>query len=387
MTDARITEAWLHDPVAQSVCAMLTSAGYQAHFVGGCVRNALIGAPVTDLDISTNAYPETVSKLARKAGFHAVPTGIEHGTVTVVADSHPFEVTTWRKDVETDGRRAVVAFADRLEDDARRRDFTMNALYAAPDGQIIDPLSGLQDLLARKVRFIDDAHDRIREDYLRILRFFRFHAWYGDADAGLDPNALAAISELSDGIDTLSRERVGSEVVKLLAAADPAPSVAAMAASGVLARIMPGLDATALPILVHFEKDRGVAPDAMRRLAVLGGCDHKDALRLSNLDARRLDTLLEHRGSTEKPAAMGYRLGADVARDVVLMNAALMEAPPPDDFIEACSAGSHAVLPVTANDLMPRFQGAELGARLKALESKWVDSGFKLTREQLLGLP
>lgn len=225
---------------------------------------------MTDLDISTNAHPETVSKLSRKAGFHAVPTGIEHGTVTVVADSHPFEVTTWRKDVETDGRRAVVAFADRLEDDARRRDFTMNALYAAPDGQIIDPLGGLQDLLARKVRFIDDAHDRIREDYLRILRFFRFHAWYGDADAGLDPDALAAISELSDGIDTLSRERVGSEVVKLLAAPDPAPSIAAMAGSGVLARIMPGLDATALPILVHFEQDRGVAPDAMRRLAVLG---------------------------------------------------------------------------------------------------------------------
>ena len=387
MTGARITESWLHDPVAQSVCAMLTSAGYQAHFVGGCVRNALFGAPVTDLDISTNAHPETVSKLARKAGFHAVPTGIDHGTVTVVADGHPFEVTTWRKDVETDGRRAVVAFADRLEDDARRRDFTMKALYAAPDGQIIDPLGGLQDLLARKVRFIDDAHDRIREDYLRILRFFRFHAWYGDADAGLDPDALAAISELSDGIDTLSRERVGSEVVKLLAAPDPALSVAAMAGSGVLARIMPGLNAKALPILVHFEQDRGVAPDAMRRLAVLGGCDHKDALRLSNLDARRLDTLLEHRGSTEKPATMGYRLGADVARDVVLMNAALMETPPPDDFIDGCNAGSHAVLPVTANDLMPRFQGAELGARLKALETKWVDSGFKLTREQLLGLP
>lgn len=387
MTPPRITAAWIADPVAQAVCRMLTEAGHQAHFVGGCVRNALMNEPVSDLDIATDARPEIVSRLAKTAGFHPVPTGIEHGTITVVAHSHPFEITTWRKDIETDGRRAVVAFADALEDDARRRDFTMNALYAAPDGQVVDPLGGLPDLMARKVRFIDDPHDRIREDYLRILRFFRFHAWYGNDDAGLDPDALAAVAELSSGLETLSKERVGSELVKLLTAPDPAPSVASMAMAGVLQAIMAGLDAKPLPILVHFEQLFGVAPDPMRRLAVLGGQDHKDALRLSNLDARRLETLLDHRGSQQTPAALGYRLGGSLARDVILTNAALFETPPPDGFLADCVRGAHAVFPVTANDLMPAYKGAALGARLKELESDWVSSDFKMTREQLLGRP
>ncbi len=173
----RISADWLTGKQPQAVCAMLTEAGHQAWFVGGCVRNALIGAPISDIDITTDAPPERVTILAKNAGFHPVPTGFDHGTVTVVVQGHPFEVTTFRHDVETDGRRAVVAFANTIEDDAHRRDFTMNALYAAPDGLVADPLGGLPDLEARRVRFIDDAHDRIREDYLRILRFFRFHAW------------------------------------------------------------------------------------------------------------------------------------------------------------------------------------------------------------------
>ena len=205
----RITENWIKDQAAQKVCAMLTDAGKQAWFVGGCVRNALLGAPVSDLDISTDARPEEVIALAAAAGLKPVPTGIDHGTVTVVVDRHPFEVTTFRRDVETDGRRAVVAFADTMEEDASRRDFTMNALYAAPDGTVVDPLGGLPDLEARRVRFIGDPHDRIREDYLRILRFFRFHAWYGSD--GLDRDGYAACAELSDGLENLSKERVGQE--------------------------------------------------------------------------------------------------------------------------------------------------------------------------------
>ncbi|MEC7761091.1 MAG: CCA tRNA nucleotidyltransferase [Pseudomonadota bacterium] len=366
---------------------MLTDAGHQAHFVGGCVRNALIGAPVSDLDIATDAHPEIVSDLARKAGFNPVPTGIEHGTVTVVVAGHPFEITTWRKDIETDGRRAVVAFADTLEDDARRRDLTMNALYAAPDGRVVDPLGGLPDLMARRVRFIGDPHDRIREDYLRILRFFRFHAWYGDPEGGMDAEGLAAVAELAEGLAALSKERVGSEMIKLLSAPDPAPAVAAMAATGVLAAIMEGLDPKALPILVHFEQAQGIAPDPMRRLAVLGGQDHKDALRLSNSDARRLSHLFDYRGDMRPPAELGYRLGAATAEDAVLMNATLLETPPPADFRAACVRGAEARFPVTANDLMPEFQGAELGARLKHLESDWISSDFTKTREQLLGRP
>ncbi|MAM63417.1 CCA tRNA nucleotidyltransferase [Maritimibacter sp. UBA3975] len=384
MTAARITGSWIRDPAAQSVCLMLTNAGYEAHFVGGCVRNALIGAPISDLDVATNARPETVTILAQSAGFQAIPTGIEHGTVTVVLDKIPFEVTTWRRDVETDGRRAVVAFADRLDEDARRRDFTMNALYATPDGTVVDPLGGLIDLEARRVRFIDDAAARIREDYLRILRFFRFHAWYGDPTGGLDPEALAAISELSGGIETLSRERVGAEMVKLLAAPDPAPAIAVMDRTGVLHRVMEGLDPAALPLLVHFEGLLRVAPDSMRRLAVLGGCDHKDSFRLSKAQDRHLQVLLEHRGSPKTPAALGYKLGKARARDVVLMNAALLESPPHPRDLKEIAHGARAQFPVVAGDLIPDHEGAALGAKLKELEDRWIASGFELTRDDLL---
>lgn len=225
----RITEDWLTNPATQAVCAALEAGGAQALFVGGCVRNALMGVPVSDIDISTDAVPERVIVLAEAAGIKAVPTGIDHGTVTLIKDGIPHEVTTFRKDVETDGRRAVVAYSTCIEEDAARRDFTMNALYARSDGTVLDPLGGLPDLRARRVRFIGDAGDRIREDYLRSLRYFRFHALYGCDELGFDPEALAAIAGNLDGLATLSRERVGAELLKLLSAPDPAPTAVSTA--------------------------------------------------------------------------------------------------------------------------------------------------------------
>ena len=231
----RITGDWITRESTQALMKALNDAGHKALFVGGCVRNALLGVPVADVDIATDALPEEVMRIALAAKMKPVPTGIDHGTVTVVSGSIPHEVTTFRKDVETDGRRAVVAFATDVADDAHRRDLTINALYALADGTLVDPLGGLPDLKARRVRFIEDAEARIREDYLRALRFFRFHAYYGDPAAGMDPEALAAIAANLDGLDTLSRERVGAELLNLLAAPDPAPAVAAMAQTGALA--------------------------------------------------------------------------------------------------------------------------------------------------------
>jgi poly(A) polymerase len=381
----RITDDWLRDPGAQSVCAMLLDAGFQAYFVGGCVRNALLGVPITDIDLTTDATPEQVVALANAAGFNPVPTGIEHGTVTVVVEGNPLEVTTFRRDVETDGRRAVVSFARSIEEDAHRRDFTMNALYATADGTVLDPLGGLNDLRARRVRFIDDACDRIREDYLRILRFFRFHAWYGDPAGGLDGEAMAAVANLAGGLDTLSRERVGAEMRKLLAAPDPAPSVGAMAQAGVLARVLPGADMRALAPLVHLEGAAGAPPDAMRRLACLGGDDHQERFRLSNTDARDLARLRDHLGSAAGPEELAYRLGADAARDVVLLNAATLEAGIPDHLEARLATGGSAEFPLRANDLMPNYLGAALGAKLRELEDRWIASGFVLTRDDLLG--
>lgn len=381
----RITDAWLTGPAPQAVCGMLTGAGHQSWFVGGFVRNALIGAPITDIDITTDAAPERVTALAKAAGFKPVPTGFEHGTVTVVVQGAPFEITTFRRDVETDGRRAVVAYAGSIEEDAHRRDFTMNALYADADGRVADPLRGLPDLAARRVRFIDAAEDRIREDYLRILRFFRFHAWYGDPEAGLDAEALAAIAELSAGLETLSRERVGAEIKKLLAAPDPGPSVAAMAATGVLGLVLPGADARALPVLVHHEAGLGVAPDPMRRLACLGGDNYVERLRLSKAEGKHLARLRDHLGRGETPAELGYRLGATEGRDVALLTAALTGQPLPPDLETALALGTEAQFPLKPRDLMPGFSGQALGARLSALEARWIASGFRLTRDALLG--
>lgn len=376
-----IEQDWIADQHLQRVLACLADGGHRAYLVGGCVRNALMGLPTSDIDIATDARPERVLALAGQAGLKVVPTGIEHGTVTIVAGGVPHEVTTFRRDVETDGRRAVVAFADRLEEDAARRDFTMNALYADASGQVIDPLGGLPDLLARRVRFVGEPADRIREDYLRILRFFRFHAVYGDAEAGPDPDGLAACAAHVEGLEQLSRERIGHEMRRLLAASDPAPAVATMQATGILARVLPGADPRALAPLVHLEG--GFLPDWLRRLACLGGTDAPAALRLSREEGRRIAVLAGLVGAADGPAGMAFRHGADVARDVILLRGALLETPLPAGWQDAVARGDAAVFPVRAADL-PGLSGAPLGARLRELEARWIASDFGLSREQLL---
>ncbi|MDE4172869.1 CCA tRNA nucleotidyltransferase [Phaeobacter sp. PT47_59] len=383
----RITEDWLTAPETQAVCAALTAEGAEAFFVGGCVRNALLGAPVSDIDIATDATPEVVLELAKKAGIRAVPTGIDHGTVTLIEGGIPHEVTTFRKDVATDGRRAVVAFATDIAEDAARRDFTVNALYARPDGSIVDPLGGMPDLEARRIRFIGTAEDRIREDYLRSLRYFRFHAWYGDQAAGFDPDALAAIAANLDGLERLSRERVGTELLKLLAAPDPAPAIAVMRQTGVLAQILPGAEDRALAPLLHLEGQAGLASDPIRRLAsISAGLDLQDPLRLSKEQARRLDRLYEAATGTMGPGELGYRLGAEQGRDALILRAALMEQPLASKALEEADHGAVQSFPVVAGDLMPGLSGAALGAELKRLEAAWIASGFVLDRAQLLAL-
>ncbi|MCH2068547.1 CCA tRNA nucleotidyltransferase [Shimia sp.] len=380
----KVTGDWLTAAPTQAVCAMLETHGHQALLVGGCVRNALLGAPVNDIDISTDARPERVMELAKGAGLNAIPTGIDHGTITVVADGIPHEITTFRHDVETDGRRAVVAFSDNVEDDARRRDFTMNALYARSDGTVVDPLGGIEDLKARRLRFIDNAEDRIREDYLRILRYFRFHAYYGDPAEGMDPEALAAIAANIDGLASLSRERVGSETVKLMGAPDPAPSVAAMRQTGALTAILPGTDDRALAPLVHLEEMHAVAIDPIRRLTVLGGDNIAEALRLSNKAVRHRDVLRNGLESSDAPGALGYHHGVEAATSILLLRAAVFEMPLMSDDLAAAQNGSEAQFPIRPKDLIERFQGAALGKALKELESRWIASGFALTKPELL---
>lgn len=378
----RIDGDWLKAEPTQGVLSMLTDAGHQAFAVGGCVRDSLLGAPVKDIDIATDALPETVMALAARAGFRAIPTGIDHGTVTIVAHDVPHEVTTFRRDVETDGRRATVAFSDSVADDALRRDFTMNALYADQAGSVLDPVGGLPDLEARRIRFIENADTRIREDYLRSLRFFRFHAWYADPAQGFDPGAMSAIASNITGLETLSRERIGSEVQKLLAASDPAPAVAGMRVTGVLAAILPGADDTALAPLVHLEAETATLPDALRRLAVMGGHGVEAALRMSRKDAGRLADI--RKAAEMSPGEAGYRLGADSARDGLLVMAAVSGLPADTGAIETARFGAQQVFPVRAADLMPDLDGPALGRWLDRLEKAWIASGFMLDRAALL---
>ena len=378
----KVSGDWLHHEATQALCAMLEKAGFQALFVGGCVRNALLGEPVADIDIATDARPEKVTELAISAGFRAIPTGITHGTVTILAGGRPHEVTTFRRDLETNGRHAVVAFGTSLTEDAARRDFTMNALYADRQGQVVDPLGGLPDLLSRHLRFVGDPQARIREDHLRILRFFRFHAWYGDPAAGPDAEGLAACAALAEGIDNLSRERIGAEMRKLLSAPNPAPAMASMAAAGVLGRVLPGADISALAPLVHLE---GAAPVRwLRRLAVIGGETPGKNLRLSRVEYVTVVQIRDVLGTATSPAALGWQLGADIATDAVLARAAILQSTLPPDWQAEIQRGAKSRFPVSAADLMPDLQGPALGHRLKELQTRWLANDLHLSKPALL---
>lgn len=369
----RLEGDWVTRPATQAVFDALEAQGGSAFFVGGCVRDALMGRDVGDIDLATALVPDVVTEAAEAAGLNAIPTGLDHGTITVVSDGVPHEVTTFRRDVETDGRRAVVAFSDQMDEDAARRDFTMNALYADRKGLVIDPLGGLPDLEARLVVFIGEAADRIAEDHLRILRFFRFHAWF--AAPGFDADALGAIAGGLDGLERLSRERIGAEMLKLLAAPDPASALATMERIGVLARILPGADAAPLGPLVEAEQAAGRAPDALLRLVSLGGTEVDERLRLSRKEAGVVAEMRAAMGETDAAATAYYR-GARAAWAGALLQGRM-------NVGDQIAKGERAEFPVSAADFMDRFEGPALGAKLREVEARWVASGFALTADEL----
>ena len=286
---------WLKDKALQKLLAVLSADGEEARIAGGAVRNALLGEAVTDIDIATTCLPDETEKRAAEAGFKPVPTGKAHGTITVVAQGKPFEVTTLRADVENHGRHATVAFGRDWQVDAERRDFTINALYATADGQVIDLVGGIADLEKRNLRFIGNAEDRIREDYLRILRFYRFFAWYGSGRP--DAEGIKASARLKSGLSQLSAERIWAELKKLLAAPDPSRALLWMRQSGVLTAVLPesekwGIDA--VPGLVAAERDLGWPVDpTLRLMSIIPPTAERvdslsERLKLSKNEAKRL---------------------------------------------------------------------------------------------------
>lgn len=376
----KISAPWV---IAAASRAVMDALG-EGFFVGGCVRNALLGAPVTDIDVATPLLPDDVRQRLEAAGLKAIPTGVAHGTVTAVHNGTPIEITTFRADVETFGRHATVSYTTEMAVDASRRDFTMNALYADREGEVIDPLGGMADLMVRRIRFIGDPHDRIREDYLRILRFFRFHAWYG-AD-GLDADGLAACAELAEGVEDLARERIGWEFRKLLSAPDPAPCTASMATAGVLMRCLPGADPAALAPLVHVEEISGESPNWITRLAAIGGENPVQNLRLSRAEAQRLERLRGAIESDTAPAVMGYRFGGEIAFAASLVMHASVGTEPPAGLRAEIARGASQQFPLTAGDLIAAGMspGPELGVTLARAEAAWIESGFSHSKDELM---
>jgi len=371
----QVSGIWLEDRAAQTLLGALEAESYQAYFVGGCVRNALLGLPVKDLDVATSARPEVVIKIAKALGFKPVPTGLEHGTVTVVGKGSVIEVTTFRKDVETDGRHAVVAFSDRLEDDAARRDFRMNALYADRSGTVTDPTGGVADIEARKICFVGAPDQRIREDYLRIVRLFRFAAQLGFGAEGIDPVAAQAAARLSYGLRHVSIERQTSEILKLLEADELMATLHLMQETGVLARILRGVS---LPVLQRFA-DIGES-EPVARLAALLVFSGEMPLRLSKKEQRLFDALRSFAWSTQSGEELAYQTDAPTAREAVFLRAALVGGVADVTGLEA-AAGQH--FPLAAKDL-PHLSGKALGDALKHAEKAWLASGFTLSKEQLL---
>lgn len=353
--------------------------GYQLLAVGGCVRNTLLGRPITDIDLSTDARPDEVQARLEKAGIKSVPTGIDHGTVTAVLGD-PYEITTFRRDVATDGRRAVVAFADNMVEDSLRRDFTVNAMYLDAEGNVFDPQGGLMDISPLRLRFIGDANQRIAEDYLRILRFFRFFAEYANPDDGIDPDGLAACAAGAEGLALISKERIGSEIIKILAAPNAAIALASMVQSGVMRHVLPGADVTTVAILQHLED--GPA-DPICRLAALGQFDVRTMLRLSKQQQSRYQILRDAALSDELPAVLGYWLGAKVGWGAVLVRSALMQTTPTQSTKSEVQRGADQVFPLAALDLTSDLSGAALGAGLKRAKAYWIENDFTPDRIEL----
>jgi poly(A) polymerase len=403
MEDRLVAALALRDGRAGQVLAALDRDGEEARVVGGAVRNALLGMPPGDIDIATTALPEEVMRRASGAGFRPVPTGIEHGTVTIVVDGIPFEVTTLREDVETYGRRARVVFGRDWRRDAQRRDFTINALFVSRDGTLHDFVGGRGDLEAHRVRFIGDPATRIAEDHLRLLRFFRFHATYGEGEP--DAAGLLASIRARDRIEVLSRERVRTELVKLLVAPRAAPTLAIMTDAGILGPVLGGV-----PLLASFQRmaaietAAGLAPDPCRRLGALAAWIVEDAerladrLRLSNAETERLISMaqawwqISPAGGEHLLRMLLYRLGEQHYTDRVALawSRAQVGASDPD-WQRALSLPQRwrmPTFPLKAADFIARGvgRGPELGRALAAAEAAWVAADFPLEPAALVAI-
>ena len=380
----QINSEWIKNKVTQNILKIFEGADHNAYLVGGCIRNSILNIPVTDIDISTDATPQQTVDLFNRENFKVAPTGFSHGTVTVISEGIPYQITTMRSDQNTDGRHADVVFSDDIKKDAERRDFTINALYADSTGKIINPIGGLEDFNPLAIKFIGDPNNRIQEDYLRILRFFRFHAQFSELVTQFDKVALDAIEKNQDGLKKLSKERIWSELKKILSTSNPARSLYKMSQLGILEIILENKNSHNIKRFNLIEKKMGLEPEPIRRLVAITENTEDTFLNLSRKEAKKFSLLKGLLKKKHDPAELVYQFNREIAQSVLAIYTFYKGEKLKLSDIKKIEKACLFPCPITGAQISKYMDGAAVGIKIKEAHRVWINSNFKSDEAKIL---
>ena len=375
---------WLRNPSAQKLSKLYKSFGYQVLFVGGCVRNTILKMPVTDIDLATDAQPEEIIKIAKENNIRFVPTGLAHGTITLIIDNKNYQITTFRTDFDHDGRYAKVEFTESLLLDASRRDLTINALYCNHVGEVIDPLNGLDDIKKQKIKFIGNPNERIKEDNLRILRFFRFQAIYGNKNLEIDSIALEACHNHKSKLAALSKERITSELRKILSASNPLEVIIKMNETGVLNELFQKVSIDSLEAYLKTEEKFKININWLGRLLSLQVTQEKESLKLTRCEFKFLKQTKSAIENQIHVLEFSYYNGVENGKIYSILQNFRHNIILSKNLLNQINSLATKKFPITAKDLMPEIRGKKLGEALRSLEDRWIKSNFTLSKIELL---
>ena len=375
---------WLRNPSAQKLSKLYKSFGYQVLFVGGCVRNTILKMPVTDIDLATDAQPEEIIKIAKENNIRFVPTGLAHGTITLIIDNKNYQITTFRTDFDHDGRYAKVEFTESLLLDASRRDLTINALYCNHVGEVIDPLNGLDDIKKQKIKFIGNPNERIKEDNLRILRFFRFQAIYGNKNLEIDSIALEACHNHKSKLAALSKERITSELRKILSAPNPLEVIIKMNETGVLNELFQNVSIDSLEAYLKTEEKFKININWLGRLLSLQVTQEEESLKLTRCEFKFLKQTKSAIENQIHVLEFSYYNGVENGKIYSILQNFRHNVILSKNLLNQINSLATKKFPITAKDLMPEIRGKKLGEALRSLEDRWIKSNFTLSKKDLL---
>ena len=375
---------WLRNPSAQKLSKLYKNFGYQVLFVGGCVRNTILKMPVTDIDLATDAQPEEIIKIAKENNIRFVPTGLAHGTITLMIDNKNYQITTFRTDFDHDGRYAKVEFTESLLLDASRRDLTINALYCNHVGEVIDPLNGLDDIKKQKIKFIGNPNERIKEDNLRILRFFRFQAIYGNKNLEIDSIALEACHNHKSKLAALSKERITSELRKILSAPNPLEVIIKMNETGVLNELFQKVSIDSLEAYLKTEEKFKININWLGRLLSLQVTQEEESLKLTRCEFKFLKQTKSAIENQIHVLEFSYYNGVENGKIYSILQNFRHNIILSKNLLNQINSLATKKFPITAKDLMPEISGKKLGEALRSLEDRWIKSNFTLSKKDLL---